>query len=229
MVPRLDPATRSMNEQPRTPPEGEASATPSSPGPLAQSAAERLAIIIDAVEHAAAGVIDDAEAQAKQHLEQARVRADRIAAERIRAITELTDGLIEQAEEVKRQADMLIAAFGDANASVEPLGDEGANNTSPGAEAPPQAAPEQGRGSEELPPEAGPGGPDPQLSHLKPVGTPRSGPSRSKPPRSVGTRLLVTQMAISGSSRGEIEARLRNELGVQDTSQVVDAILGPEE
>ena len=36
-------------------------------------------------------------------------------------------------------------------------------------------------------------------------------------------------MAISGSSRGEIEARLRNELGVQDTSQVVDAILGPEE
>ena len=77
---------------------------------MTQGAAERLAIIIDAVERAAAGVIDDAEAQAKQHLQQARARADRIAEERIRAITELTDGLIEQAEEVKRQADELIAA-----------------------------------------------------------------------------------------------------------------------
>ena len=61
------------------------------------------------------------------------------------------------------------------------------------------------------------------------MGAPKAGGSRPQPPRSVGTRLLVTQMAISGSSRREIEARLRNELGVQDTSQVVDAILGPEE
>ena len=114
-----------MNEQPNTPHTGGDTSASPDPGPLAQSAAERLGVIIDAVERAAAGVIDDAEAQAKQHLERARERADRVAEERIRAITELTDGLIEQAEALKRQADSLIAAFGEANAEVVSLGEEG--------------------------------------------------------------------------------------------------------
>ncbi len=227
LVPWFEPATRAMNEQPKTPSGGDATPRPQSPGPMAQNAAERLAIIIDAVEHAAAGVIDDAEAQARRHLEQAKSRADRIAEERIRAITELTDELIEQAEEVKRQADELIAAFGEANVDL---------GGAPAGEAPEQApeatvpAVEPEAVAEPAAPEAEEGGTRPQLPHLKPVGSPRSGGTRSQqPPRSVGTRLLVTQMAISGSTRGEIEARLRNELGVKDTSQVVDAILGPED
>jgi hypothetical protein len=231
-----------MNEQPKSP--SGADATPGgAPGPMAQNAAERLAIIIDAVEHAAAGVIDDAEAQARQHLAQAKTRADRIAAERIAAITELTDGLLGQAEEVKRQADELIAAFSAANAELsgtpaEESPEQASEVATPEAEAEAGVEPEAGAGREariereagaEPPPPAAEeaGGARPQLSHLKPVGSARQG--RSQPPRSVGTRLLVTQMAISGSSRGEIEARLRNELGVKDTSQVVDAILGPED
>ena len=123
-----------MNEQPKTPPSG-GDPTPGrpSPGPMAQNAAERLAVIIDAVERAATGVIDDAEAQAKRHLEQARARAERVADERIRAITELTEGLIAQAEEVKRQADELIAAFGVANAEL---------GVSPEPEAPEQTPPD---------------------------------------------------------------------------------------
>ncbi len=220
-----------MNEQPKTPPSGgDSSSGRPSPGPMAQNAAERLAIIIDAVEHAAAGVIDDAETQAKQHLEQARARAGRIAEERIRAITELTDGLIEQAEEAKRQADQLIASFGDANAELagSPSEEEEGAAEQP---APDTVVPEGSGQVIEASRQEDSGGGRPQLSHLKPVDPPRSpGSTRpQQPPRSVGTRLLVTQMAISGSSRREIEARLRNELGVKDTSQVVDAILGPED
>jgi vacuolar-type H+-ATPase subunit H len=227
LVPRLDPATTSMNEQPKTPPaDNDESAETPSPGPLAQSAAERLAVIIDAVERAAAGVIDDAEAEAKRHLEEARQRADRVAAERIRSITELTDGLIEQAEEVKRQAERLIDAFDDANAGLEPVRGEDPS-AAPGVASDLPADPKNGGAA--APPDAGGDQPRPQLARLKPVAAPKSNPSRPQPPRSVGTRLLVTQMAISGSSRMEIEARLRNELGVQDTTQVVDAILGPEE
>jgi vacuolar-type H+-ATPase subunit H len=207
-----------MTEQPKTPPAG-------NPSPLAQSAAERLAVIIDAVERSAAGVIDDAEAQARKHLEQARERADRIAAERIDAITELTDDLIEQAEALKRQADGLIAAFAEANTEVALVGGDDPEQSPAATSTPEEPEPEP----EESPaPQQETTGSRPQLSHLKPVGAPKAGSSR-QPPRSVGTRLLVTQMAISGSSRREIEARLRNELGVQDTSQVVDAILGPEE
>lgn len=44
-----------------------------------------------------------------------------------------------------------------------------------------------------------------------------------------GARLLATQMAVSGSSREEIEARLRNGFEIEDTSAILDAILGPEE
>ena len=190
---------------------------------MAQNAAERLAVIIDAVEQAASGVIDDAEAQAKEHLERSRTRADRLAAERIRAITELTDGLIEQAEALKRQADSLISAFVEANAEVVSLGDE---DLGPPDEPPAPAEPEAG---EPAGPQEEVVGPRPQLSRLKAVRGPTAGAPGSRPPRSVGTRLLVTQMALSGSSRREIEARLRNELGVEDTSQVVDAILGPED
>jgi vacuolar-type H+-ATPase subunit H len=43
-----------------------------------------------------------------------------------------------------------------------------------------------------------------------------------------GARLLATQMAVSGSSRAEIEARLRNGFQIADTRPILDAILGPE-
>ncbi len=46
---------------------------------------------------------------------------------------------------------------------------------------------------------------------------------------SAAARLLATEMAVSGSSRKEIETRLRNGFEIEDTSEILDAILGPEE
>jgi hypothetical protein len=46
---------------------------------------------------------------------------------------------------------------------------------------------------------------------------------------SAAARLLATQMAVSGSSRSEIEMRLRDRFELEDTSEILDAILGPEE
>ncbi len=43
-----------------------------------------------------------------------------------------------------------------------------------------------------------------------------------------GARLLATQMAVSGSSREEIAARLRSGFEIEDTAGILDAILGPE-
>ncbi len=45
---------------------------------------------------------------------------------------------------------------------------------------------------------------------------------------SAAARLLATQMAVSGADRAEIEARLRNGFEIEDTSEILDAILGPE-
>jgi len=46
---------------------------------------------------------------------------------------------------------------------------------------------------------------------------------------SAGARLLATQMAVSGAERAEIEARLRDGFEIDDTSEILDAILGPKE
>jgi vacuolar-type H+-ATPase subunit H len=139
----------------------------------AADAAQRLARIVDAAEQAAASVIDDAERQAQHHLEEARDRADRIVAERLR---ELADQL-------------------------DPLG-----------------------------------GGERRTGHLKPVeDIAESGeagdeePSATRRSGSAGARLLATQMAVSGASRGEIEARLESGFEIEDTGEILDAILGPED
>jgi hypothetical protein len=140
----------------------------SEPRPLATGAAERIATIIEAAEQAAAGVIDDAEEQARRRIEEAKAEADRIAAERLRAIADDLDPPASAAERPERR--------------LRPVEDVGLE-------------------------------PDPS-------------PHR---PDSTGARLLATQMAVSGSSREEIEARLRSGFEVEDASEILDAILGPEE
>ena len=70
--------------------------------------------------------------------------------------------------------------------------------------------------------------------HLKPVkalddGNRDGEPLSSRRSGSAGARLLATQMAISGADREEIEARLRGGFEIDDTSEILDAILGPEE
>jgi hypothetical protein len=139
---------------------------PSEPRALTSGTAERLAAIVEAAEQAAAKVIDDAEEQARRQLSEAGARADRIVAERLRALADELDP----------------PASGQREPHLRPVA----------------AAPQ---------PEA-------------PAG-PRSG--------SAGARLLATQMAVSGSSRAEIAERLRSGFDIADTSEILDAILGPEE
>jgi phage/plasmid primase-like uncharacterized protein len=43
-----------------------------------------------------------------------------------------------------------------------------------------------------------------------------------------GARVLVTQLVAGGSSRAEIEDRLRDDFGIDDPRQTVEAILGPD-
>jgi hypothetical protein len=78
-----------------------------------------------------------------------------------------------------------------------------------------------------------PGSDERPTGHLKPVET-AAGESEdgdapaSRSSNSGGARLLATQMAVSGADRKEIEARLRNGFDIEDTSEILDAILGPE-
>jgi hypothetical protein len=81
-----------------------------------------------------------------------------------------------------------------------------------------------------------PGSDERRGGHLKPVESPVDDdeddevePLAPRRSGSAGARLLATQMAVSGADRKEIEARLRSGFDIEDTSEILDAILGPED
>lgn len=79
-----------------------------------------------------------------------------------------------------------------------------------------------------------PGSGERRVGHLKPVEPTEEEEVDEEPlaPRrsgSAGARLLATQMAVSGADRKEIEERLRSGFEIEDTGEILDAILGPEE
>jgi hypothetical protein len=178
---------------------------------LRATTADRLEAIVEAAERAAEGVIDDAETQARKYLAQARAEADRAVEGRFSELSELIDSLLGQAISLRREAEGLQVTLEEAKSRIDPGG-----SSSP-------------RGSE---PEASPADLSPsEVPRLRAVTEPEApaSPAEAKPADAAGARLLATQMAVSGSSREEIEARLRNRFEIEDTTPILDAILGPEE
>lgn len=199
---------------------------PTPPPPaLATTTAERLAAIVEAAEQAAVTVIDDAERQAQRQLEQAQGEADRILAERLGSLADLTDSLIAQAEAVQAQSQQLLASLAEAKRRIAAAGGEEGDDAGP--------TPIRGAHLSAVEPVA-PVVPveeqraDPGAAAA--AGAERRGAAASEGSGSAaGARLLATQMAVSGNSREEIEARLRNDFEIEDTASILDAILGPEE
>ena len=245
-----------MNDQPAR------TGDPAAHGPIGTplnesvaSSSQRIELIIEAAEKAAAGIIADAEAQARSYLEQSRVRADQIATERSAGLSELADSLMTRAESVKQQSADLIEALEAARAqiaarlsedvTIPPLADTPAAQEAaePGQDAAPRLAPvapveRGGRGGfrRSLPPSPRSKSPSPTLrttrrrSQTRAGGRgalPRAAPSPPASPPSAGARLLATQMAVAGSSREEIASRLENEFGIADPDAMLDGILGP--
>jgi hypothetical protein len=219
------------------------------------SAGERIQVIIEAAEKAAAGIIEDADAQAHRYIEASRERADVLADERVRVMSDLTDTLIRQAEMVKRQSDELLSALDSArNELANRIGQEMSTGSQSGANQPPPLGQpgEPARVPHLQPVESA----RPGLQAVAPAGEPQATPqpppqpppapvqqqgSAPPPPpqpmsqpaagggtsASDGARLLAAQMAVAGSSRQEIEARLRDEFGIEDATPILDGILGP--
>ncbi len=172
---------------------------------LRADTAERLEAIVKAAERAAESVLDDAEAEAQRYLAQAKAEADRMTAGRVAELSELVDSLLAQANSLREEAERLQVALEEAKAQVVQGGQE--------------------QGEPEVP--ATP----PEPPRLRAVAGREETPGEAEERRTdaAGARLLATQMAVSGSSREEIEVRLRNRFQIEDTDAILDAILGPEE
>lgn len=216
---------------------------------IEDSTAARLAEIVAAAEKAAKQVIDEAEAEARSRLSDAHEEADRIVAVRLAELASLTEEIEAQAEELRRGAEALQAAlarvkaeFGDADSSGGPAtsrpeavpDDDGDRPTAPsltvvGA---PRTAPRPGPGpaADRVPADRAPSGDRELTADRTPSDEREFAPEADAEDFGTpsGARLLATQMAVSGSSREEIEARLRSGFAIADTTAILDAILGPE-
>jgi vacuolar-type H+-ATPase subunit H len=214
---------------------------------IEDSTAARLAEIVAAAEKAAKQVIDEAEAEARARLIDAHEEADRIVAERLAGLAELTDEIAAQAEALRRQSETLQRALAEAKAELggaeslggsalmdrraadrEPDPDPESDSRKPVGPALTvivSAAEEKPDAEVEAPAEVSTNGVEPQTATDERRAAAEEPEDSASP---AGARLLATQMAVSGSSRAEIEARLRNGFAINDTRAILDAILGPE-
>jgi len=130
------------------------------------SAGERIQVIIEAAEKAAAGIIEDADAQASRYIDTSRQRADVLADERVRVMSDLTDTLIRQAEMVRRQSDELLGALDSARGELASrIGQELSSAIPPPAGVPPAPTQDQ------------PLAQAPRVPHLQPVESERPDPA----------------------------------------------------
>jgi hypothetical protein len=172
--------------------------------------AERVTSIIEAAERAAAALIDKADANAKRYLEEAEAEADRAVAARLEGLLATTDSLVAQAEAIRLESERLLETLRGTGARLEPVGDASPVDG--------VAVPTRANHLSAVPSEPGLEAPEPLVESVT---------GRSE--NAAGARLLATQMAVSGSSRREIEARLRSGFEIEDTASILDAILGPED
>jgi vacuolar-type H+-ATPase subunit H len=212
----------------------------SSDGPrrrqIEDTTAARLAEIVAAAERAAQQVIDEAEAEARERLTDANEEADRIVAERLGRLAVLTEELDAQAESLKRGAEALRVALAEVRSEMG--GAESFGGSASMRRPEPAAATEPEDERPKGPSLTVVGGVAPAPVAPAPVAPQPDEPDQPEPeeapgePEALGTaagaRLLATQMAVSGSSREEIEARLHSGFALADTTAILDAILGPE-
>ena len=204
---------------------------PASRRQIEDTTAARLAEIVAAAEQAAKGVIDEAEAEARERLADASEEADRIVAERLDRLAGLTEQLDLQAEALKRGAEALRAALAEARAEFGGAESLGGSRAMRDPAPPPEPEPERPAGpalSIVGAPEAESAAPFNGSRDLEPEPEPEPDFEPTANGTPAGARLLATQMAVSGSSREEIEQRLRSGFQIPDPTSILDAILGPE-
>jgi hypothetical protein len=231
---------------------------PLGPSPSVQATmnqmTDRMQTVIDAAERAADAIRHDAEEQARRHLSEAQRKADRMTAERVRLISELTDDLIRHAATVREHSEQMVRALEDAIGSVTgklgepaftepfPLDEDQptpyeapplplssqmpALPTTPAPAAQPAAEPASGYESSwpQEPAQPTPA-PAPEPTPAPPPAAPASPPPAAGPP-SQEALLHATRLAVAGNDRETIARALRDEHGIADPNPIVDRVLG---
>lgn len=195
---------------------------------------EQLQTVIDAAERAAEAIRYDAEEQARRHLAEAQRKADRMTAERVGLISELTDDLVRHAANVRDHSEQMVRALEDAiNSVTDKLEQPAMTDPFPSSEPPGPSLP-FGEPIDAPPPGAGAivdsgsytdlvgGIPEPER-HEAPAPPPAAVPA---PEVSQEALLHATRLAIAGEDRAAIGDALRQQYGVANPEPIVDRVLG---
>ncbi len=185
---------------------------------------DQLQTVIDAAERAAAAIRQDAEEQARRHLAEAQQKADRLTAERVRLIAQLTDDLLRHAGTVREQSEVMVDSLETAIRAVTRKLDEptGAPLQDPATTPGPTSNPAPQAVIEAMPV------PAPTTSPAQPHSMREVEPEPAVPMGfSQDALLQATRLAVSGADRETIEMALRNDYGIDDPTPVVDRVLGP--
>jgi hypothetical protein len=166
-------------------------------------AAETIETIIDAAERLASEIRADAQVEAERYLDEAQREADRLAMKRIAMMSELTESLIERADDLRRRTDEVVRALEDAMRTVAAtVSDRSPIDAERSAEAPEGDRLGPGASRTGAPGEDGGNAPD-------------------------SATLRAAQLAIGGSGRDEISAILGREYGLTNPTPILDRLLGP--
>ncbi|HEY8466689.1 MAG TPA: hypothetical protein VIL04_07790 [Solirubrobacterales bacterium] len=221
----------------------------------------RFETVLAAVEKAASEILEEAEREAQRRIEEADGEVQRIVEERARELSGLSAELLERAERIRAQADVLLTMLDEEIAALSrpraaspqapeparpraeaPDAPSTAGETPAPAPAPVQPAEAAAPADEPKPAEGdtlaglrerlGALSQPPQNVPLGSTGgeegRPRFGRDRARngpaAPASEAAILLATQMAVAGATPAQIEARLRDDFGIEDPGPILERI-----
>jgi hypothetical protein len=178
---------------------------------LAPEISRRVRAILEVAEREAESMREEARDEARRITEDARRRADQLVAKRQRRVSELSDTLttrleallagLEGAEEARAAFEGLVRALGEAAERIAREASE------PGPDAPADE----------------PTGPPPPQA-VPP--TPRTRPDAERDHRTDGAQIVAIQLAAAGRTRAETASQIRDSLGIDDPTQVLDEVFG---
>ncbi len=181
-------------------------------------AQSKISEVIDAAEKVAKDTHTDAQEQATTYLQGRKKDADTLVANRRAELNEITAGLAKRVEDLRTEVEKISMEVGQSIERIKELAqstDDPATTPEPTLSAAPDPEPI-----------AAPEAPSPDGAEEAVESESGSGDDAASQKRE-HVVLRATQLAVAGTERGEIEATLVKEFGVDDASSIVDEIVGP--
>ena len=187
-------------------------------------AQNKISEVIDAAERVAKDTHSDAQSQAEAYLQSRKKDADTLVANRRAELNEITSSMADRIEDLRSEVDKISKEIAQSIERVKEL----AHSTDDPATAPePRLSPAPDLQPVADTPTEAPAEVEAVADDAGDAGASDGGAGDSGTQNREHVVLRATQLAVAGTERGEIEATLVKEFGIDDAGSIVDEIVGP--